>query len=99
MKVDNETLNFIINNLQQVVDYYRSEKGMVINIADLSEAEKNHIYFKAYCSIKYEDDNLNVAKVNGVRLFERNEDLQYHLCGTNDNTLATAINKAFEYVK
>ena len=98
MKVTNESLKIIIDICQKVVNFYRDEMKINLDLSKLTESEMNFIYFKGYCSIQYEDNNPNVLKINDKRLFEYNPNFKYYQCDTNDNTLNTAIKQAFKSI-
>ena len=51
------------------------------------------IYFNGFCSIKFNDENINVLKLeDGQRLFNYDSNFDYYLGNLNDDNVNTVLN-------
>ena len=90
MKIDNNTLQTMENDLTIVINHLGIDKKI------LNENEINYLWFITWCNRTYLDNNLNVKKdKNGKRILAFIDRDYYDLypCNTNDTTIYTAWKK------
>ena len=97
MKIDNAILQRMKEDITILLEHY--DYIDYVMKAGFNEGKMFQTWHKVYASIKYGDDNQNVAKkADGTRLFKRNPEYNYYPCDTNDNTLSTGLKKIFDLI-
>ncbi len=90
MKIDNETLLIMQNDIKTLVGFLKLD----VNKLDVNDI--NNAWFLTWCNRTYDNNNRNVLKKeNGERLlsFIDRENYDLYPCNTNDTTIYTALNK------
>ena len=95
MKATNEQQKTIKEIVIKTLNYYIKKQNK--NRSEIIEAIKNsdlqHIYLNGVCSIKFNDDNINVLKLeDGERLFTQDSNFDYYLDNLNDAHVNTVLN-------
>ena len=99
MKATTQQQETIKKIVLKTLDYYIIKQNK--NRSEIIEAIKKdslnlnlkQIYFNGFCSIKFDDENINVLRLeNGQRLFEYNCNFDYYLDNLNDENINTVLN-------
>jgi PPE-repeat protein len=99
MKATTEQQKTIKEIVLKTLEYYiikqnkkRSEIIEAIKKDTLNLCLKQ-IYFNGFCSIKFNDESINVLRLeNGQRLFEYNCNFDYYLGNLNDDNVNSVLN-------
>ena len=77
------------------MNYYitKQNKNRSEIIASIKNSDLQHIYMDGVSSIKFNDDNTNVLRLeNGQRLFDYNSNFDYYLGNLNDAHVNSVLN-------
>lgn len=99
MKATTEQQKTIKEIVLKTLEYYivkqNKNRSKIIEAIkkDTLNLDLKQIYFNGFCSIKFEDENINVLKLeNGQRLFKYNCDFDYYLGNLNDKNVNSVLN-------
>src|SRR5574344_1237893 len=99
MKATTEQQKTIKEIVLKTLEYYivkqNKNRSKIIEAIkkDTLNLDLEKIYFKGFCSIKFDDENKNVLKLeNGQRLFKYNCDFDYYLGNLNDKNVNSVLN-------
>ena len=98
MLVDNESLNAMQQDIEVVLNYFEEKNGAKYDVSTFDVATKHAIWAKVANNKRYDDDNGNVFFFEGKRLFKQNKNFDFYICGTNDKTIKTALDKVFSKI-
>lgn len=97
MKVTQIEFEKMKADLRVVFNYYKTIHNISFKgINDIPVSTYFNLWHIVYANKKYTDDNRNVIFVNGERLFKFDDYFEYYICDTDDNSLLTALKKAFK---
>jgi len=91
MKINETTRQLMKSDIKTICDYHFKN----IMIEELSIGNMFLLWHAVYMNKQYDDNNLNVLKVNGKRILERDTNYNYYPCDSNDTTLQTALISIF----
>lgn len=90
MKVSIENIEKMKQYINTVLNYYK--------VDTTNKIDENQYFFvwgKVSDSIRYQDSNRNVLKIDDKRIFEYDPNFNYYIDGTNDKSLFTALKSVF----
>jgi hypothetical protein len=99
MKATTEQQKTIKEIVLKTLEYYIAKQNK--NRSEIIEAIKKdtlnltlrQIYFNGSCSIKFDDENINVLKLeDGQRLFKHNCNFDYYLGNLNEDNVNSVLN-------
>ena len=102
MKATNEQKETIKKIVLKTLDYYikKQNKNRSEIIAGIKNLDLQQIYLNGVCSIRFNDDNINVLKLeDGQRLFDYNSNFDYYLGNLNDNNVNSVLNSIRKELK
>lgn len=95
MKATNEQQETIKKIVLKTLEYYikKQNKNRSEIIAGIKNSDLQQIYLNGVCSIKFNDDNINVLRLeDGQRLFDYNSNFDYYLGNLNDAHVNSVLN-------
>ena len=102
MKATNEQKETIKKIVLKTLDYYiiKQNKNRSEIIAGIKNSDLQQIYLNGVCSIRFNDDNINVLRLeDGQRLFAHDSNFDYYLGNLNDSHVNTVLNSIRKELK
>jgi len=87
MKYPKQQLDKVIKLLPILLKHYGLTPDMCKNNIPLY----HNLHYRLFVQLNYDNDNLNIIKINGSRLFEQDMDFLLYPAGCNDSHIETAI--------
>lgn len=99
MKATTEQIQKIKEVIIKTLDYYikkqNKKRSEIIEAIkkDTLNLDLKQIYFNGFCSIKFDNENINVLRFeNGERLFPHDNNFDYYLGNLNDENINSVLN-------
>lgn len=95
MKATNEQQKTIKEIVLKTLNYYikKQNKNRSQIIAGIKNLDLQQIYLNGVCSIRFNDDNINVLRLeDGQRLFTQDSNFDYYLGNLNEANVNSVLN-------
>ena len=95
MKIDKDTLIQMQTGMQAILPYYLAERKTTLKEMQGQAWFLNDLWFNTYTNtVRDGVKDIRIYKdITGQRVLQHNQRQELYPCNTNDNTLATALNR------
>lgn len=101
MKIQSQSIEQMRKAILPTVNYLKQTAVIPAdyNINNLTDADRQHIWFKSWANVAFDDENPNVMRTEAGRICPHDRDFPLYPDNSNDDHVRTALKRIFQEIR